>query len=649
MARSRRTRRVRSRHTKAQQLRSRRLKWEGLEDRRLLAGESIAFVDPTIWDNASVPTELTAAVDEVVVLDAQSDGIQQMADYLNGRTELGSIHLISHGAVGEIAPIGSGAVISSENVADYASQLAVIGNSLAAEGDILLWGCEVAGAEGVGFVQSMAAMTGADIAASDDTTGSPALGGDWDLEYATGPIEASNILAGFDPQITLFHESFFRITDASVSEGNTAFFTISRSGNTNFSSAVRYFTSSNSATTSDYVPESANLSFPGGVASRTVTIATRSDSIDELTETFFVRLSRIASNGFIADSLGVGTIFDATPTSRVSVSNATVSEGGTASFIVSKDRPSSFTTSVQYATSPGSASPADFIGESGTVVFAPFQTRSSITVQTREDRLDEPTESFLVRLLSASGMSIADSSGTGLIIDDDHTPVANAGGPYVINEGGSLTLNATSSTDADGDLLTFRWDVDGDGDFDENVTGVTPTVSAAQMSALGLDDGPYSGVVRVEASDGFNRGLATTQLTINNVAPEIANLAITSPVDENGFATLTGDILDPGNDSFTMVVDWGDGAPETYTIAQGSTSFSVQHQYLDDGTSPGNGTASDDYTVSVVSFADDDGALQVCLCHRTASRGAAAACRTSLRPTRSESLISPVPHSVVDF
>ena len=57
---------------------------------------------------------------------------------------------------------------------------------------ILFYGCRI-GADGIGqaFIDSIAALTGADIAASDDLTGSSALGGDWILEKSTGAIETA--------------------------------------------------------------------------------------------------------------------------------------------------------------------------------------------------------------------------------------------------------------------------------------------------------------------------------------------------------------------------------------------------------------------------------------------------------------------------
>ena len=78
--------------------------------------------------------------------------------------------------------------------------------------------------------------------------------------------------------------------------------------------------------------------------------------------------------------------------------------------------------------------------------------------------------------------------------------VADANGPYTIDEGDPVTLDASAST---GTSLAYRWDVDGDGDFDENVSGVNPTVSAAALLALGLGDGQDTSNVKVEVTEQF--------------------------------------------------------------------------------------------------------------------------------------------------
>jgi PKD repeat protein len=92
----------------------------------------------------------------------------------------------------------------------------------------------------------------------------------------------------------------------------------------------------------------------------------------------------------------------------------------------------------------------------------------------------------------------------------NRAPVASVGGLYTGTEGSAVTL-AFSATDADGDALTYSWDL-GDG-----ATGSGATPPAAHVYA---DDGTYA--VRLTVTDG--RGGAdtkTTTATIANVAPAI--------------------------------------------------------------------------------------------------------------------------------
>lgn len=108
-------------------------------------------------------------------------------------TDLSAIHLVSHGDTGQVQ-IG-GITISAQNLDQYSALFAGMGNALSESGDLLLYGCKV-GADGSGqaFINAVAVLTQADVNASDDPTGNTASGGDWDLEVATGPIEATALL-----------------------------------------------------------------------------------------------------------------------------------------------------------------------------------------------------------------------------------------------------------------------------------------------------------------------------------------------------------------------------------------------------------------------------------------------------------------------
>ena len=183
-------------------------------------------------------------------------------------------------------------------------------------------------------------------------------------------------------------------------------------------------------------------------------------------------------------------------------------------------------------------------------------------------------------------------------------PEADAGGPYVVNEGTTVNFDASGSDDPEDDTIYYRWDIDYIGDWDSNLRNYTvwdtSWSSSTVKSHTWNDD--YSGDVILQIRAEQLLDIDATTVTVNNVAPAITVSGDT--IDENGVATVTGTITDPGiEDTFSLTIDWGEGSPEIYSYAAGTTSFSLTHQYLDDDPT---GTPFDFYTVSVT-VTDDDG------------------------------------------
>ena len=150
--------------------------------------KTVVFIDPNVtdWQNLVNGVEPGSLV---FIIDQTRDGIRQITDKLAALTDIDSVQIISHGGEGSLSLAST--QLNSANLNSYSSQLQQWGQSLTTTGDILLYGCDVAGGViGKAFVQQISQLTGADVAASDDWTGSAALGGDWLLEYATGLIEA---------------------------------------------------------------------------------------------------------------------------------------------------------------------------------------------------------------------------------------------------------------------------------------------------------------------------------------------------------------------------------------------------------------------------------------------------------------------------
>ncbi|MCV6611937.1 MAG: DUF4347 domain-containing protein, partial [Amphritea sp.] len=130
----------------------------------------------------------------VFLLDAQRDGIDQISDLLKDFKDIQALHLIAHGRDGAMS-LGN-AELNQQQLRDYQEQLQGWGDSFSEKGDLLIYGCDLAsGLKGQQLVNELSTLTRADVAASDDLTGQAELGGDWELEYRRGEIEAQLALS----------------------------------------------------------------------------------------------------------------------------------------------------------------------------------------------------------------------------------------------------------------------------------------------------------------------------------------------------------------------------------------------------------------------------------------------------------------------
>ncbi len=157
-------------------------------------GRIIVFVDAAVRDSELIAAAAPAGA-EIVFLDKDRDGLEQMANVLAERSGIAAIHIVSHGQAGTLY-LGNAVLNESTLAAQYSDEMEVVRSALTEGGDILLYGCDVAAGErGAAFVQALADATGGDVAASDDATGADVLGGDWALEVESGQIEVQSISA----------------------------------------------------------------------------------------------------------------------------------------------------------------------------------------------------------------------------------------------------------------------------------------------------------------------------------------------------------------------------------------------------------------------------------------------------------------------
>ncbi|MES2105518.1 MAG: DUF4347 domain-containing protein [Pseudomonadota bacterium] len=153
------------------------------------AAHDVVFVDSRVADASSLLKGLAPNTD-VVFLQSNGDGLQQMADYLAGH-QAHSVQIVAHGFEGQLW-LGK-TFLDNNTINTHSEALAQIGKALVPGGDILVYSCNLAaGNDGASFVSNLATLTGADVAASSNRTGA---GGDWDLEVTTGKIEATSVLS----------------------------------------------------------------------------------------------------------------------------------------------------------------------------------------------------------------------------------------------------------------------------------------------------------------------------------------------------------------------------------------------------------------------------------------------------------------------
>jgi acetyl esterase/lipase len=176
---------------------------------------------------------------------------------------------------------------------------------------------------------------------------------------------------------------------------------------------------------------------------------------------------------------------------------------------------------------------------------------------------------------------------------------AAAGGPYEVDEGSSITLDASGSV---GDGLAFAWSPAG--------RMVDPTSATPQV--VGHDDGVEALDLVVTSSHGIAAD-DSTRLTTRNVPPTLESVETTVVAPAAAAASprpdgatppgrtvlLTGTLTDPGlADTHSGTIDWGDGTVTQATVEQGAGSAAItgSHEYAHGG----------DYEVTV-NVADDDG------------------------------------------
>lgn len=135
------------------------------------------------------------------------------------------------------------------------------------------------------------------------------------------------------------------------------------------------------------------------------------------------------------------------------VDSAMVNEdGGPVTLAVTRQGSTASAVSVTWTATPGTASPADFSGTSGTIEFAEGQSEATFTIDIVNDDIAEVDETFSVALTSVTGDAVLDGeqdTATVSIVDDDRPVIVFQQGVEVTIDGDSTGVVYEGTTDAD--------------------------------------------------------------------------------------------------------------------------------------------------------------------------------------------------------
>ncbi len=154
----------------------------------------VVVIDSRVNDQAQLLSDFRAANPNfeinVVTVGETDDAFAKLAMHLEtNQLQFSSIVVFSHGQDGGLL-LGN-QLVNSANLNSYQSSLERIQQYSTTGADLLLYGCDVAATdEGKNFVNQLARLSGLEVAASVDATGTSAVNKalNWNLEYQRGEV-----------------------------------------------------------------------------------------------------------------------------------------------------------------------------------------------------------------------------------------------------------------------------------------------------------------------------------------------------------------------------------------------------------------------------------------------------------------------------
>jgi PKD domain-containing protein/FIMAH domain-containing protein len=203
----------------------------------------------------------------------------------------------------------------------------------------------------------------------------------------------------------------------------------------------------------------------------------------------------------------------------------------------------------------------------------------------------------LQKLTGFQFLTALDARTRRALLTETQPPLGSVDGPYTSAEGSAVNMSAAASLDPNGSIVSYQWTF-GDGG----------TATGSSVSHTYANNGSYNVQMIVTDNDGLVDTVATTT-TVSNVTPVVQPFSGASLIAGETYSA-SGTFTDPGTDSWSGTVDYGDGSGSQSLALSGKT-FSLSHTYSAGGSFTatvgvfdGDATGSLGETVTVISTGD---------------------------------------------
>jgi PKD repeat protein len=217
------------------------------------------------------------------------------------------------------------------------------------------------------------------------------------------------------------------------------------------------------------------------------------------------------------------------------------------------------------------------------------------TTYTADVTLTDGSHSVVMEYYEDTGGAAAKLTWKKVNESTNKSPSAVISGPSTVKEGELVTFDGSGSTDPDGSIVKYEWDLDySNGVFSASATGRTVSIS--------YPDGPATAIIALRVTDDSGASdIATSQVTVVNVPPTADaggpySGQVGTPIAMAGTGTDPGPV-----DQKTLTYQWsfGDGTHGSGQLVSHSYQKAGNYQATLTVIDKDGGRATDTATVQV--------------------------------------------------